>query len=195
MAWWNFFFCMQMVSLVSVIFLSGCVQPPVPVTGDIVIGRGFRPSPELYKKELQWEKEHPEHRDSSFIQQALGYGIPRQAIQDGRVVAVSCSNMGNFGEAWDRYLLLLPKGFRTGESPIVVFEAVTSPWNRATQSYSHRVSRFIKISDLGYHDVPEGCLWYHNGQLVEGYDGSYGWAEDKEGRKKLPKSLEDFLRN
>ena len=195
MPWGKCFVRMQMVSLVLLAFLSGCVQPSVPVTGDIVIGRGFRPSPEVYKKELQWEKEHPEHRHTSSIQQALGVGIPRQAIQDGRVVRVSCSNKGDFGEAGDNFILLLPKGVRTGESPVVVFEAVSSNWHRETLSSSYRLSRFIRLSNLGYHDVPRGCLWYHNGQLVEGYDDSYGWAEDKEDRKTLPKSLEDFLRN
>ncbi len=190
MAWWNLFVRMKKISLVLAILLSGCVQPPV--TGDIVIGRGFRPSPEIHKKELQWEKEHPEHRNNTYIQAALGAGIPRQAIQHGRVITVSCNNAGEFGTAADHFFLLLPKGVRTDESPVVVFEAVSSKWHPATLSYSYPLSRFIRISDLDYHDVPAGCLWYHNGKLVEGSDDFhdyYGWPEDRE---KLPPLLEDF---
>ena len=190
MAWGNCFVRLHVGSLVSIVFLLGCSQPPV--TGDIVIGRAFRPTTEVYKKELQWEQQHPENRDTSYIQQALGAGIPKHALQDGRVAIVSCSQMGNLGQVGDRYYIVLPKGVRTGESPVVVFEAVASNWDRSTLSSSYALSRFIRISDLSYHDVPAGCLWYKNGKLVEGYDGSFGWAEGQAERKKLPKLLENF---
>jgi len=176
-----------MVLLASMVGLSGCAKPPV--TGDIVIGSAHQLSAEIYRK---LEQENPEHLDS-YIQDALSAGIPRQAIRDGRVLTVSCSNMGNFGQWGASYYLLLPKGIRPGDHPIVVFEAVHSPWDRATQSYSYALSRFIRLSDFGYRNVPRGCLWYHNGRLVEGYDDSFGWAEREDERDKLPKSLEDFL--
>ena len=168
MAWCNIFVRMQTVSLLSVIFMSGCVQPPV--TGDIVIGRAFRPTTEVYKKELQWEKEHPEHRHQSYIQEALSAGIPRQAIEDGRILKVNCTKYSNYGLLHERFYLLVPEGVKTGENPVVEFEAVSSIWDRSTQSTNYRLSKFIRVSDLEYHDVPAGCLWYHNGELVAGYD-------------------------
>jgi hypothetical protein len=178
------------VLLVSAVGLSGCSKPPA--TGDIVIGRAHLFSAELYRKELQWELENPEHRNNSSIQSALSAGIPRQAIRDGLVLSVSCTKYSSYGLLHERFYLLLPKGIRTGESPVVEFEAVTSSWDRATQSTSYGLSKFIRLSDLSYHDVPAGCLWYRNGRLVEGYDASIGWAKGEDERDQLPQSLEDF---